>query len=207
MTHPELITGVQQDAAEAAQAIISMWRKPDDNLCTPVRDMLHCENVVVTHCHHCEHSTNRKEVMHAPILQVALTADNLQDCILATMADQPIDGHKCTQCGEIRYTHHRCQPIIQPDLLIVQLLRFSNKGRKITTSISIPDTITVLDTLYRVNSMVFHQGTLYSGHYTAMVKTNSQWYQCNDTNISRLDASEVFTAANTKVYLIFLSRS
>ena len=44
-----------------------------------------------------------------------------------------------------------------------------------------------------MNSAVFHQGTLESGHYTAICKyiPNNQWMFCNDTKIKFLTGDKI----------------
>lgn len=46
---------------------------------------------------------------------------------------------------------------------------------------------------YKLNSVVFHQGTLVSGHYTAIFKylPTNQWLFCNDTKIKFLKGVKI----------------
>ena len=204
---PRLVTGVQQDAVEAAQAIISLWRKPDDSIFTPARDALHGERLTMTRCSKCVYSTEVTDVMHTPVLQIALKSDNLQGCIDAATSTHIMDNNTCPGCGAIGTTSHCSQLLILPDILLVQLLRFTNTGDKILASVRLQATVCISGVAYEVNGVVNHKGNLQQGHYTALVCANTQWYNCDDAVITTKAASHVFRSANSDAYVVFLKRS
>ena len=76
-----------------------------------------------------------------------------------------------------------------PDVLVIQLSRFTHAGgRKIKTTVW-PDEVLEMTTgeLYKLNSISHHMGeTANSGHYLASVKADTFWLRCNDTETTQI---------------------
>ena len=98
-----------------------------------------------------------------------------------------------------------------PNILIIDLKRFNNTNRKIQNIIEAP--LEDLDLskyiigydkksyVYDLYAVINHSGGTYGGHYTANVKiANGEWYNFNDTLITKLSINSVITA---KSYCFF----
>lgn len=59
---------------------------------------------------------------------------------------------------------------------------------------------TVRTTEYDLVACVLHSGTADFGHYTALVKKNHQWFECNDENIARIPEDEIEAIAYQGYY-------
>ena len=88
-----------------------------------------------------------------------------------------------------------------PKILIIVLKRFDNNGNKKGKLIKFPFELDLCKYCvgYKKNSYNYnlisvsnHDGSLNSGHYYSYVKNmNGNWYNCNDTMISKMDKSNV----------------
>lgn len=77
-------------------------------------------------------------------------------------------------------------------------MRFSNQGNKIKSLVEYPerlsveeveeieDMVFISEQKYRLVAVVSHHGnSITSGHYTAHILRNSQWYFANDSTVVR----------------------
>ena len=100
-----------------------------------------------------------------------------------------------------------------PDILVITLKRFSNMNRKNKSLIDFP--LYDLDLSkyvvgYNKSSYVYdlygvcnHSGGVSGGHYTAHVKNaNGNWYNFNDTNVSRISENKI---VSTMAHIVFFT--
>lgn len=113
-----------------------------------------------------------------------------------------------------------------PDTLVVHLKRFETepirggngavRGIKIQNPVEIPDEIDLanmmdpeliregVSTRYRVKAYINHHGdSINGGHYTANVRKEDGWYQCNDSGIRKL---EIDYEDRVNAYIVVLER-
>jgi len=112
-------------------------------------------------------------------------------------------------------TYHIIQKQIQffnvPKILIIDLKRFFNDGRKNTIFVDFE--IDCLDlsnyttgynkhsALYELYGICNHSGSNLGGHYYGYIKNaNNEWYEFNDTNVSKI---EKHTIKTNKAYCFF----
>lgn len=118
---------------------------------------------------------------------------------------------KCPKCNDFRQAKKKIQIYRAPKILIIHLNRFSHlEGKKINTEIDFQlDDLNLNkfvvnkrrendepfneespeeDQVYDLFAIANHFGSLDGGHYIAAAKNpyNSEWYQFNDSNVSRL---------------------
>ena len=108
-------------------------------------------------------------------------------------AEEKIDNIcKCKNCGDIKSTYQKKDIHKFPQILIIHIKRFKSEIEKNEESIEFPEEIDLSKFnnkgnkgKYSLNSVVFHHGTLISGHYTAICKYSptGQWMFCNDKKI------------------------
>ena len=98
-----------------------------------------------------------------------------------------------------------------PDILILELKRYSNNNRKINTVVNTP--LENLDLskyvsgynkeeyIYDLYGTGNHMGNVFGGHYTANIKNaNGKWYRFNDTLINEISENEII---NANTYCLF----
>ena len=90
-----------------------------------------------------------------------------------------------------------------PNILIIHLKRFTNNGNKIVKLIDFP--IDNLDltkycigydkkkSIFSLVGVCNHIGTLNSGHYYSYCKQNDEWYNFDDTSVSKINKNGIIT--------------
>jgi ubiquitin carboxyl-terminal hydrolase 4/11/15 len=146
----------------------------------------------------------------------------LDDCLRSYAEEEQLAETDTWYCGE-------CKKHVQafkkfsisrvPKILVVHLKRFSYRGQanreRIDDVVNFPindfdvsefveDKTT--NNIYDLFAISNHYGSLGGGHYTAFVRGRddiTQWYRCDDSNVSRCDASSICTEA---AYVLFYVR-
>ena len=99
-----------------------------------------------------------------------------------------------------------------PDALCLQLMRFSNKGHKIKSLVEYPellkieveDMVSPSEQEYQLVAVVSHHGnSITSGHYTAHVLRNGQWYSTNDSTVAQ---SSKLAARSLEAYILMYEK-
>ena len=126
---------------------------------------------------------------------------NLLDLFESFAAEEKIENIcTCDKCGDINYTYQKKDIHKFPKILIIHIKRFKNEIEKNEEKIEFPEEVDLSkynnkgnQGKYTLNSAVFHQGTLISGHYTAIFKylPTNQWTFCNDTKIKFLTGDKI----------------
>ena len=84
-----------------------------------------------------------------------------------------------------------------PNVLLLNLKRFRSTGStvvKITSRCEFPMTqLAFQGQLYNLPSVINHHGSVSSGHYTAFVCANNQWFWSDDEKVSPIDSLSVVT--------------
>ena len=87
-----------------------------------------------------------------------------------------------------------------PGAFCIQMLRFSNEGRKVKTFVKysnllkvqqvqseIEDVEVITEEEYHLVAVISHHGSsITSGHYTACVLRDDQWYSLNDSQVLKM---------------------
>ncbi|CDS00039.1 related to Ubiquitin carboxyl-terminal hydrolase 4 [Sporisorium scitamineum] len=133
------------------------------------------------------------------------------------------DMWNCSRCKKPRKATKRLSISRLPQILLIHLKRFSFKGPftdKIDTTVTFP-TSTALDLtnymppplppgtskaanvpvsqsqippyLYDLYAVTHHFGSLNTGHYTATVRSNREWWYCDDSRIAKGDDKQLHT--------------
>jgi len=100
-----------------------------------------------------------------------------------------------------------------PNVLVIDLKRFNNTGRKNNKLIDFPTENLDLSKylvgynkkyIYDLYGICNHSGNSQGGHYTAYVKNlNGKWYHYNDTNVDEIDEQSL---VSNKAYCFFYKK-
>ena len=101
-----------------------------------------------------------------------------------------------------------------PNILVIDLKRFTNSNRKRQDTIDIPLNDLDLSSYvigYKRKSYVYdlyavcnHEGGCSGGHYTANIrKEDGKWYNFNDTSVKEIKKNHVIS---TKAYCLFYKK-
>ncbi len=131
------------------------------------------------------------------------------------LAPESLDGIDCVYCKRKRGFKRSIDIWRCPPYLILTLNRFvmdfatvrkNNAAVQYSDSIDLEELMAAEAPLqdsceYELYGVVEHEGTVNRGHYTAMIKVDSEWRNVNDGRISKIDQS---TAVNSKnAYMLF----
>jgi ubiquitin C-terminal hydrolase len=120
-------------------------------------------------------------------------------------AGATVDSCLASHCGATPF-------VAGPQVLVLQLMRFTNQNQRINTPVSFSDRLglPLIDgttCLYSLRALVGHSGTTAGGHHIAHVKVGNQdppvWHRCNDAIIQ---AETPQYHANPDVHLLFYDR-
>jgi ubiquitin C-terminal hydrolase len=124
----------------------------------------------------------------------------LVDCIRAYTADETIEGWQNDKTGKTETVTKSMGFFRLPDLLFVCLKRFSPNGRKNDQHIEIPTALEFQNESFNLQCGCYHQGSLNSGHYTAVVNIKGEWVVMDD------DASFPASNVSKNAYCLFYQR-
>jgi len=147
----------------------------------------------------------------------------IYDCLKEYCREETLaDAEKwyCSRCKDHKCASKKFDIWSTPEILIIQIKRFHQIGYrrdKITTLVDFP--IKGLDTSelcvdgnvkgesrhYDLFAVSNHMGGIGGGHYTAYARNpdSNIWYEFNDKSVSRVNESEIVTAA---AYVLFYRR-
>ena len=154
-----------------------------------------------------------QSITYAPFtfLPIPLIKSNkameLIECFDGFSSEEELDKDnmwKCDKCDKKVQIKKQMDLAILPNIMIVQLKRFNNKG-KISTMVNFPiKDFRVGDVTYDLYGTVNHSGGLRGGHYTANVlHPHNGWLNMNDASCRKISENDVVTNA---VYIAFFIR-
>ncbi|CAI6337619.1 unnamed protein product [Periconia digitata] len=145
----------------------------------------------------------------------------LDECFAETSKSEVLSEDNawyCSRCKELRRATKTLEIWTAPDILVVHLKRFSShrafrdkvdalvdfpmEGLDLTGKVGLPEDKELVYDLFAVDN---HYGGLGGGHYTAFAKNffDQQWYEYNDSSVSKCGGRSVVTPA---AYLLFYRR-
>ena len=144
-------------------------------------------------------------------LDLEKSSINIKDCFKKYCASEIIEDWKNEETTELENVERKIKFWSLPNILVIDLKRFTYDGKKIQKPINLElDDLDLTEFVegYNKNSFKYelygvcnHSGGVLGGHYTATVKVKSgDWYLFNDTNVSKIN----FTGENnTSGYCLF----
>ncbi|ORX50361.1 hypothetical protein BCR36DRAFT_583477 [Piromyces finnis] len=147
---------------------------------------------------------------------------SLEECIDEFIKEEILtDENKwfCPNCKDDREAYKKMDIWKAPEILIVHLKRFIQDRRYYSSrknSVLVKFPIKGLDLtnviigpkseekyIYNLYAISNHSGSTGGGHYTAYVKNNDKWYDCNDSFVSETSENSIITSS---AYLLFYER-
>jgi len=123
----------------------------------------------------------------------------LLECIGMAFSPHIIPEHKCCNCLANAPVEVRTSIFVPPKVLVIQLKRFSaGKGSwggmskdersveytaRVELSQFLSPKAPPTSAAYLFSAASLHGGSLFGGHYTAVVSDHSEYYYCNDSNV------------------------
>ncbi len=85
--------------------------------------------------------------------------------------------------------------------------RYNNHLKKVNTAVDADPEIEVDGTMYRLTAAMLHKGVnRANGHYVALTRYGSAWWECDDTSVKEVMNIEDRLTGNREVYVMFYLR-
>ena len=173
---------IQHDAAEFLDKIIEDLPENVNGLFeTIVMEKTKCEKG-------CEERT--RMIKHSPSVRVPIdSSGNLETMLRNSLVIGEEIDFECpnSNCNGQKTTVTSNEFVKLPDILMIQIKRFSSTGVKIETKIEIPSRIQPVagGQFYKLSSSIVHCGDVINmGHYTTLVNENGTLWNCDDSDVT-----------------------
>lgn len=113
-------------------------------------------------------------------LPIPSNGTTLMECIRAYLADETIEGWQNDKTNKLETVKKTMCFFRLPTVMFVCLKRFSSDGRKNDQHIEVPFEFELEGATYTLQCGCYHQGSLNSGHYTAIVNISGKWVVVDD---------------------------
>lgn len=155
----------------------------------------------ITICDHCNHRTTRYENFNNLTLQIPQNNVSVVDCIKNYIQVEKLPDYKCDHCNKRDTTRKRTTLWKFPTVLIICFKRFDGQKR-LNFEIEMEEKIGFQfnNNYYNYNLTVAidHIGhRANSGHYTALLKRNGNWYIADDESVHKT----IFPKFSKSVYI------
>ncbi|KAF8788453.1 ubiquitin carboxyl-terminal hydrolase 8-like [Argiope bruennichi] len=170
-------------------------------------------------CMTCRTTSDSFEVFSCLSLPILSSKCSLSTCFEHFLKSEKISGEAawdCPKCKTKKEAEKRLRICRVPEILVIQLKRFSYEGlwrRKLQTAVhfdfqfDVPyeKNTEVYNRRYNLYGIVNHFGTLEGGHYTAYCNTASNiWFKYDDHEVSEINSNIIRTPA---AYILFYRSS
>ena len=164
-------------------------------------------------CKSCHYTSSSFEPFNVLSLSPPTTkTSNVEKLLKCAYGDNHI-SYTCPGCRKQDSSRQKHEIVKLPQVLILHLKRFdvNNKGiSKNQQYVDFPlEKLNVGESqhAYKLSGITNHYGTLHAGHYISFCKSRSDggWYKCDDSKITKLDASIKTSAAYLLYYELFHS--
>jgi ubiquitin C-terminal hydrolase len=177
------------------------WCLSNKNDFSVIKDKMHGQLISQIICSNCGKIHHNYELFCSIMLSLPQEQCTLEDCLREHFKEEMIDSWTCDGCNQTSTTDNRSQKAVKnwrnPEVLVITLKRFNSNLEKTNISIEIPHILDVSEfTLgnshrkYNLKSVAYHGGSIDSGHYITLGKTNNEWYLFDDETVSKVDNYE-----------------
>ena len=130
---------------------------------------------------------------------------SIQDCFDLFFEKENLeDPLSCRLCKGPQYFTKNYEINKLPYVLILSLKRFKyneNNNFKLKQLITYPiDNFKLKDKTYNLFGVVYHYGSINSGHYVCAIRKENKWILCDDNIISEIDINRVMSS---NAYILF----
>ncbi len=177
-------------------------------------------------CKTCNSKFTNFEPFNILPLPIPDNVQNLNDCLKEFSKCEILEGdnkYNCSCCKQYTNAEKRLYLWDLPELLIVQMKRFTNNGRntrKNNDIIKFPfENLTFDDNYheyrkrnynYDLYGVVYHMGSLHGGHYISFTKNpiNNNWYRFNDETVHHIPNDKIEEEIlNGGSYILFYKKN
>ena len=198
--------GRQEDAHEFLTCLMSKL-EPRDCL----RKVMEGSIASALQCQDCGYSSRTTDVFWD--LSLELSACNLKSCLRKFCSEEVLEADRflCPQCNRVSTCTKQLTISKAPQVLILHLKRFTNRGEKNLKTLTFPlslgvDTADCSKVNYALYGVIVHDGqSCLSGHYFSYVRVHDGgWYEVNDSKVIQRDKRAA--TSQGAAYILFYQR-
>jgi ubiquitin carboxyl-terminal hydrolase 8 len=201
----------QQDSQDMINSLIDILNEWTNSAFTPLFQ-IRSQQTIKCKLRSCLRKSITADVNDFLILPVK--PSTVDDCYREYKIHERLDGDEmyfCEHCNAKRIASRRLEVINWPKHLIVFLKRFTNDGERTTKNNTPIDIPIKWRHGYTIKGCVIHTGGLNGGHYYyiyRMVNANGtiEWYNCNDSGVTRITETEATREMDGNVYIIYYEK-
>lgn len=210
---------------------LQFWKSYMKNNCSPIMDIFTGMTLSEIVCSECTNTSSNFEIFN--ILPVSIPSNDnttepitLQECLkefgsTETLTDDNM--YKCEKCNKLTNATKKTHIWDLPELLIIQLKRFSNNGMRYIKNnrhVNFPiSNLTFTDNYHEYNikdykydlyGVVYHMGSLNRGHYISytMNPLDNKWYKYNDSIVQPIPFESIESEImNGGSYILFYKKN
>jgi ubiquitin C-terminal hydrolase len=187
--------GEQQDVMELFGSLINAL---DKTACIAFTRLFSGINVFTTRCLHGHVSEVQDDVFFLPLEIVPHRhCESITACLRKFLQPDSIEGenaYDCITCRSKVPAIRECRVLQRPEILVIQLKRFSPGLQKNESPIFINSEILLGDAFaYDLCSFVLHHGaSIERGHYSAVARhENDSWYRFDDSAVRPINIAVI----------------
>lgn len=154
-------------------------------------------------CESCKFIINKNEKFTD--ISIRVDKNSVQESLDDFFVDKIIENYKCNSCNNCNVVMSH-EVVESPDILCVQLKRFSGNCEKLDDKINYDEYLILnKNSQYKLKSMVCHDGNYNSGHYVAVKVDERNYYLFNDENVSSFN-KKLKEINSGSIYLLFYEK-
>ena len=183
----------QQDSQEALETYLQVFCEHSQPSDISFRFQIHKH----LRCLYCQHEYVGQDPDFPSCFLVLPISDNEFDNVLESCVEryfrQPEPTLTCLECNNLYTTEWIRYFVTPPQILFIKLNRLDLDRHRShgvhfnTAKVYVNEVLNVGSSSYSLNSIICHEGNDYqSGHYYAIIKHETKWFECNDNVIREI---------------------
>lgn len=192
-TKNKIFNGLSQQ--DSSEFIIYMLDAINDELKTnnQTLDKLYEHNLNITikcKLRTCLNISSHDEKNNFMIFDLKNDFNKLNDCYYEYIKRIKFEKdtlYNCSNCYQLTNASKRTKITHSPKHLIIILNRFNKNGSKITKNNNEINVPIYWNNYYKLKGIIYHSGTLHSGHYVYIGEYNNKWYLFDDNSVSEIN--------------------
>jgi len=189
---------IQQDSSEFYIKLLPAMLEGNASIEPTIRGLLGFHTSTAITCPSCNHVTSQTTTDYNLAIHINNGGPLTNILRHTTFAPNIIHGRHCDMCDHTGTVPQLTQLLTGPDVLVMDLLRFTNLFTKNMAQVSFgqdldltPFTTPKTELKYLLAATIHHKGNLNSGHFIAVAKCpNGRWQELNDPKVRNVRVEE-----------------
>ena len=206
----------QQDVSEFYLQLLPAILQGNTPITATVKGLFEFDLTASLKCPRCKDITSQTNPQYNLDIHVNI-GDHLSNILReTTFRGSVIHGRRCSRCKNTSNVRQPYRLVNGPEILILNMLRFTNKLYKNMSRVSFTQdldlteyTMPRTELKYRLVAVIQQKGTLHSGHYKAVAQCpGGKWQDLNDSSVTTVGINDALNpGGGWTPYMLFWTRS